>query len=110
MSKVVLDTSTVIASLAKRSPYRPIFDALLAGKYTLCISNEILLEYAEKLEEKTTPIISSNVVELLSNLLNVQMQHIYFCWNLVTPDPDDNKFTDCYVAWCRLLGERRPTF
>ncbi len=95
---VVLDTSTLIACFAKRSPYRPIFDALLSGKYLLSVSTDILMEYAEKIEQKTTPSISQNVLELLSNLGNVQTQNVYFFWNLIPQDPDDNKFTDCYVA------------
>lgn len=98
MMNVVLDTNALIACFAKRSPYRPVFDALLSGKYLLSVSTDILMEYAEKIEQKTTPSISHNVLELLSNLANVQSQNIYFFWDLISQDPDDNKFTDCYVA------------
>jgi putative PIN family toxin of toxin-antitoxin system len=96
--KVVLDTSALIASFAKNSPFRPIYSALLEGKYELAVSTEILLEYAEKVEEKTTPSVSHNLLELLTVLPNVRLQEIFYNWNLIASDPDDNKFADCYIA------------
>lgn len=96
--KVILDTSTLVASFAKNSPFRPIYSALLEGKYELAVSTEILLEYAEKIEEKATPSISHNLLELLTLLPNVHSQEIFYNWNLILSDPDDNKFVDCYVA------------
>lgn len=48
--KIVLDTNSLLVSIPKKSPYRPIFDAIIEGKLTLLISNEILMEYVEKLE------------------------------------------------------------
>lgn len=45
--RVVLDTNVLLVSIAPTSIYRPIFDALLAKKYTLAISNDILAEYEE---------------------------------------------------------------
>lgn len=96
--KVILDTSTLIASFARSSPFRPIYSALLEGKYELAISTEIILEYSEKIEEKTNPIISENLIELITTLPNTTLQKIYYSWQLIEKDPDDNKFVDCYVA------------
>jgi uncharacterized protein len=96
--KVVLDTSALIASFAKNSPFRPVYSALLEGRYELVLSTEILLEYAEKVEEKTTPSVSHNLLELLTLLPNVRLQEIFYTWNLIQSDPDDNKFVDCYIA------------
>ena len=96
--KVVLDTSALIASFAKNSPFRPIYSALLAGKYELAVSTEILLEYAEKIGEKTTPSISHNLTELLTVLPNVRLKKIFYNWHITFNDPDDNKFVDCYIA------------
>ena len=76
--KVILDTSALIASFAKNSPFRSIYSALLEGKYELAVSTEILLEYAEKIEEKTTPSISHNLLELLTILPNVRLQKIFY--------------------------------
>ncbi|MCW5923222.1 MAG: hypothetical protein KIS77_12825 [Saprospiraceae bacterium] len=57
-----------------------------------------MLEYAEKIEEKTTPSISHNLLELLTLLPNVRLQEIFYNWNLIANDPDANKFVDCYIA------------
>ncbi|MCW5923411.1 MAG: PIN domain-containing protein [Saprospiraceae bacterium] len=59
----------------------------------------MLIEYEEKVGEKTTPEIAQNVVRLLLNLPNVErISNIYYRWNLITNDPDDNKYIDCAVA------------
>ncbi|MEM7655732.1 MAG: putative toxin-antitoxin system toxin component, PIN family [Bacteroidota bacterium] len=96
--KVVLDTNALLASFARKSPYRLIFDALLAEKIDLYVSTEILLEYEEIISQKATPLIAQNVMELLTNLPNSYLQEVWFRWNLISEDPDDNKFTDCTLA------------
>ncbi len=48
--KIVLDTNILIAIIGTKSPFRWIFDKIIAGKFILCISNEILFEYQEILE------------------------------------------------------------
>lgn len=42
MRHVVIDTNCLIQMISLHSPYRPIWNAFLAGKFQLCISNEIL--------------------------------------------------------------------
>lgn len=98
MFKVVLDTNILLICLATKSRYRPIFDSLLAGNFQLIISNDILSEYVEILEQKTNPVIANNVAELLLNLKNVRKMEVYYRWNLITADADDNKFADCAIA------------
>ena len=70
MRQVVLDTNCLLMSLPKTSPYRIVWNHFLAGKYVLCVSNEILEEYQEVLAIKTTPSIASNNSEENSTLLN----------------------------------------
>jgi hypothetical protein len=48
-----------------KSVYRPIFDALLAKKYTLVISNEILAEYEEIFSQRANPKVANLVLEAL---------------------------------------------
>lgn len=96
--RVVLDANILLVSIPKASPFRIILDALLAGKFELVISNEILSEYLEILERKTNVAIAQNVVEMLIALPNVHKQEVYFKWNLIHADKDDNKFVDCAVA------------
>lgn len=59
------------------------------------ISNDIVGEYVEKIEEKTTAIIASNIGEFLVNSSSVEKIEIHFKWQIVDRDKDDNKFVDC---------------
>ena len=96
--KIVLDTNVLLISIPKFSKYRPIFDALLNNRFKLSVSNEILSEYREILTQKTTSLIANNVAELLLSLVNVEKTEVYFRWNLIKIDADDNKFVDCAIA------------
>lgn len=96
--KVVIDTNVLLMSIPRISKYRPIFDKLLNGKYRLAISEGILQEYLEIIGRKTTGQIAQNLGELLMSLENVDKTEIYFRWNLIQADPDDNKFVDCAVS------------
>jgi putative PIN family toxin of toxin-antitoxin system len=88
--KIVLDTNAFLVAIPPKSQYRPIFDALLQKKFILAYSTEILLEYEEILKRKANPIVVANALELLIE--------VYFHWNLIETDPDDNKFVDCAIA------------
>ena len=96
--RVVLDTNVLLVSIAPSSVYRPIFDALLAKKYTLVISNDILAEYEEIFSQKANPKVANLVLEALGNLSNVEKQDIFIKWNIIEEDKDDNKFVDCAIA------------
>lgn len=96
--KVVLDTNILLVSLPSKSKYRPIFDSLLNGKIHIAITNEIILEYLEIIEQKTNATIAGNVVQLLLNLENVIKVEVHFKWGLIEQDYDDNKFVDCAIS------------
>jgi uncharacterized protein len=98
MMRVLIDTNVLLAILPRKSPYRPIFDAILTHQIALVLSNEIVSEYAEIIEQKTNALVASNIVELLIGLPNTILQEVFFGWNLITADPDDNKFVDCAIA------------
>ena len=98
MNPVVIDTNCLLQIIARKSPYRPIWDAFLAGRYDLCVSNEILEEYQEILEQQISTTVAENVVLLILNQSNVQFVDPYFRLGLITADPDDNKFVDCAFA------------
>lgn len=95
---VVLDTNVLLVSIASRSVYRPIFDALIDGKFDLVLSNDILSEYTEILERKTNTIVANNIAEMLLNLDNLKKVDIYFEWKLIDKDPDDNKYVDAAIV------------
>ena len=96
--KIVLDTNVFIACIGKTSPYRWIFDAIIDGRLTLCISNEILLEYQEILSRRTRLEIAENITNFLTIYPYVDHTEIYYSWQIVSEDPDDNKFIDCMIA------------
>jgi putative PIN family toxin of toxin-antitoxin system len=96
--RVVLDTNVLLISIPSKSKFRPIFDGLINGDYELAISNEIIDEYMEVIEQKANAIVANNIGELLLNLENVEKVEVYFKWNVIHQDYDDNKFVDCAVA------------
>jgi putative PIN family toxin of toxin-antitoxin system len=98
MNPVVIDTNCLLQIISRNSPYRPIWDAFLAGRFTLCVSEEILDEYQEILEQQITPTVAENVVMLILNQLNVQLVDPHFRMGIITADPDDIKFVDCAFA------------
>ena len=98
MNPVVIDTNCLLQIISRKSPYRPIWDAFLAGRYTLCASNEILDEYQEIREQQISPTVAENVVMLILNQENVQLVDPHFRMGIITADPDDNKFVDCAFA------------
>ena len=98
MQQVVIDTNCLVQMISLHSPYRPIWDAFLLGKFQLCVSNEILEEYQEIIEEQTTTRIAENVILLILNRRNVTFIDPHFRLGLIVEDPDDNKFVDCAFA------------
>ena len=88
MNPVVIDTNCLLQIIARKSPYRPIWDAFLKGRYELCVSNEILDEYQEILGQQITPTIAENIVLLILNQENVRLVDPHFRMGLITADPD----------------------
>ncbi|MDB4925075.1 MAG: hypothetical protein JWR23_1131 [Mucilaginibacter sp.] len=95
---VVLDTNVLLVSIPLKSTYRPIFDALIDGKFDLVLSNDILSEYTEVIERKANAAVSTNIAEMLLNLDNLNKVDVYFEWKLIDKDPDDNKYVDAAIV------------
>ena len=98
MKNIVLDTNCLLASLSRNKEEYVIWKSLQNGKFNLCVTNEILNEYTEVLQRNISPTVAENVMFLLLNLDNVVFIDTYFQFNLITSDPDDNKFVDCAIA------------
>lgn len=94
--RLVIDTNFFITIIGRKSPNRWVFDKIISGELLLCVSNEILLEYEELLAEKTNKQVSRNVIDFLLISPFVYKTDIFFNWHLISEDPDDNKFIDCY--------------
>jgi len=96
--KVVIDSNVLLVAIGKRSKYKPIWDAFIAGKYQLIISEEILHEYEEILKEHSAPGVAEIVLEVFVESPDIIYNRIYYSWNVISKDPDDNKFFDVAVA------------
>lgn len=95
---VVLDTNVLLVAISPKSSNRWLFDALLNGAFTLCVTTDILDEYAEIIEQKMGSEVSEMTIDLLLMLPNTHLIHKHFFWQLIEQDPDDNKFVDCAIA------------
>lgn len=65
--KVVLDTNVILRSISRRSAYALVLDKLYANVFELYITNEILLEY----EEKISDIFSKETAELITGAFSL---------------------------------------
>ena len=98
MKRIVLDTNCLIASLSRTSRSYSVWRGLHDGRYILCVSNEILMEYQEMIGRKTSPEIAENVIQYITNSEFVELITPYYRFNLIKADRDDNKFVDCAIA------------
>ena len=71
---------------------------MIAGKFNLAVTTEILLEYQEIIEQKYGTATANTFIALLNELPNVQLITTYYRWHLIATDPEDNKYCDCAVA------------
>ena len=96
--KVVLDTNAILRSISRRSAFSEILDKLYEGAYELWVTNDILLEYEEKITDIFSKEIAETIIGALSLLPNVKKTDIYYHLFLIDTDKDDNKFSDCAFA------------
>jgi uncharacterized protein len=96
--RVVIDTNVILVSISDRSPFHWIYQGLLQGKYELCVTTEIVYEYAEIIEEHMGSAASESFLGVIENLWNVRLITSYFRFDLIKKDRDDNKFVDCAIA------------
>ena len=97
IQRIVLDTNVLLVSVSSKSKLHWIFKNLLEGKYILCVTTDILAEYAEIIAQKMGIVASENAMTVLENLPNVTFITSYYKFGLLK-DEDDNKFVDCAIA------------
>lgn len=99
MRDVVLDTNCLVQVLPSKSAYHIIWTDFLAGKYRLCVSNEILNEYEEILSLHASPQVAHNVVEAIARHPLTRYVESYYRFRLLADiDKDDDKFVDCAIT------------
>lgn len=97
--KIILDTNVLLVSISSKSPYHWIFEKLLEGAFELGITSDILMEYEEVIGRKYNSSVAKDVIRTLLALPNVQQVIVYYKWNLIKSDADDDKFVDCAVSY-----------
>lgn len=97
MQHIVLDTNCLVMAIPRRSPYHRILLDLLAGRYLLCVTNEIILEYEEILTQKMGSVVAVNIVNAVLSSSFTRHINPQKRYHLITVDPDDNKFVDCAI-------------
>ena len=96
--RIVLDTNCLIQSVPSRSRYHEVWQSLVDGRNTLCVSNEIIMEYLEILQRLTNHDTAEAIIKTIINSRFVEFITPFYNFELIQQDPDDNKFVDCAIA------------
>ena len=88
--------------LNRKSPYHHILQKIVRGEISLCVSNEIIFEYSEVIANHTQKSVAETVIAFILNNPATIKVNDYVRWNIITSDPDDNKFVDCAI-WANAL-------
>jgi putative PIN family toxin of toxin-antitoxin system len=96
--KIVLDSNILLVAIGKKSRYRPIWNAFIEAKINLIVSDDVLYEYEEIMQQRSAPGVAEIMMDIFIESPQVIYQQIYYSWNLIKQDPDDNKFFDIAVA------------
>ena len=96
---IVLDTNVLLQVAFTEKTPRVVWDKLLAGEYILCVTEDILYEYQEKVIDCFhNEELANALINILLNSKYVKRIETYFRYNLIKADVDDNKFVDCALA------------
>lgn len=98
MPRVVVDTNCLLASISPQSPYYRLYELFESEAFEWVVSNEILTEYEEVLTRYYSARTAHLVLTILTVAPNTHFQEAYYKWQLVTADPDDDKFVDIAIA------------
>lgn len=97
--KIVLDTNCLLLILSKKGSYYSVFEKIKWGEIQLIVTTEIINEYQEILEKVYSFEVAENVVKaILNHSKTILINKIYYNWNLISIDEDDNKFVNAYVT------------
>lgn len=96
--KIVLDTNCLLACISSKSENFRVWKDFQAGRFTLCVSNEILDEYQEIIARKASPVVAVNVINAIVESEFVEFIDPQFHLGLIAADHDDDKFVDCAFA------------
>ena len=96
--RFVIDTNVLLVSISSKSQYHWIFQGLIHQEFEIAITTDILSEYEEIISDKYSITVAKNIIRILLLLPNVIQANVYYNWNLIQNDRDDDKFVDCAIA------------
>ena len=96
--KIVLDTNCLVVSAQEYSGFFWLWKAFRDKKITLCYTTEIMNEYFEILSHYYSVYFAESIIDEILLAPNTIQVEVYYRWQLITVDPDDNKFVDCAVS------------
>ncbi len=96
--KVVIDTNVLLSAIHRGSKNYWIRKALERQQISLCVTTDILDEYAEIFEDYYDPQTADFFLSALEILPNIIYINKYYFWQLIPQDEDDEKFADCAIA------------
>ena len=96
--RIVLDTNILIVSVSRKSNSNWLFQEILKGNLHLCLTNDILNEYEEMLTTNWNATVAQDIVRTLTKAETVEIINVFFRFNLIPFDEEDNMFVDCAVA------------
>ena len=73
-------------------------ESFFDGTCFLCVSTSILDEYEEILIRLTNRKTAKYIIDAIVSNPFTCFVSVYFEFNLIQEDPDDNKFVDCAIA------------
>jgi len=71
---------------------------MTSGKITVFVTNEMMSEYEEQISVRLGVDRTGIQLNELLNLPSFQRIEVYYKWQLIPKDTDDNKFVDCALA------------
>jgi len=88
----------LLVSVQEYSGFYWLWQAFRNKKFVLCYSDEILDEYQEIIERYYSHALGKYVIDAILNAPHAEPIKVYYRWQLIAADPDDNKFVDCAVS------------
>jgi uncharacterized protein len=96
---IVLDTNIFLVSLAPQYKYHWIYQYILAGKFELCLTTDILLEYEEVVSQRYGIERIYGMFNYLLLLPNISFYTPSFRWDLIENDHDNRKRQTAINSW-----------
>jgi uncharacterized protein len=96
--KIVVYTNGLLNAIPRNGSKKWLYEAFAAESFIWVFSNEILTEYDEVISRKFSSDVAGYVIGSLFVSANHERFEPSYKYQLVTNDPDDNKFVDCAIG------------